>query len=117
MRIASYCILFFLVSCTKSKVPDDIIKPEKMEAVFWDVIRADVLVTDYSKKDSSVSPLFQNIALQKKIFHLHGVTKEQFYKSFDYYAEHPGMMTVLLDSVIAHSTPENSMPRKKAMNL
>lgn len=102
MRIARYCcLLIFFVSCSKSKFPDDVMQPGKMQAVFWDIIRADVLTTDHTKKDSSKMPMLENIALQKKIFRVHGVTKEQFYKSFDYYAKHPDLMTTLLDSMVA----------------
>ena len=103
MRIVCYCfLLILLVSCSKNKFPDDVMQPEKMQAVFWDVLRADVLVTDYSKKSDTAKKLIHdNIALQKKIFQIHGITKEQFYTSFDFYSKNPDLMSVVLDSMVA----------------
>lgn len=116
MRIAPYCcILILFISCAKSKFPDDVIQPEKMQAVFWDVMRADILTTDYIMKDSSKIPTLENITLQKKIFLVHGVTKDQFYKSFDYYAKHPGLMTTLLDSVVAKQNRNKFKPKTEVI--
>jgi hypothetical protein len=89
-----------LFACSKNKFPDDVIKPEKMESVFWDFIRADVLTTDY-RNDSANIRMRENIKLQKKIFQIHGITREQFYKSYDYYTQHPELMKTMLDSITA----------------
>ena len=113
MRIAVfYLVLTFFASCSTNK-SDDILKPEKMQAVFWDIIRADVLTTDYTGGDSSKKPMIENIALQKKIFQIHGITKEQYDKSFDYYTEHPAIMTVILDSMLAKESRNKVKPQIK----
>lgn len=96
-KMIMYCIIFCVISCTKKT--EDILPPVKMQAVFWDVIRADVYNSDY-QTDSTKQLLKENVTLQKKIFQLHGVTREQFYKSFEYYTEHPDKMTMILDSMM-----------------
>ena len=42
--------LVLMISCgKKDKLPAGILKPEKMQAVLWDVIKADVFTTDFIK--------------------------------------------------------------------
>ena len=116
MRIASYCCLLLLfISCSKSKFPGDVLPPEKMQAVFWDIIKADVWTTDYIQRDSSKIPMHENIAIQKKIFQFHGVTKNEFYNSFDYYTRHPELMSAMLDSMVARQGREKNKPQIKTI--
>jgi len=111
--ICIFCVVIFFGSCSKNKLPDDVLPPQKMEAVFWDVIRADIYTTNQIKKDSAKIPSRENAILQKKIFLLHGVTKEQFYNSFDYYAKHPALMTTILDSIVAKENRNRYKPEIK----
>ena len=92
-----WIVIVFLVSCV-NKAPD-ILQPQKMQVVFWDVIRSDVYNSDY-RSDTTKTLLNDNIVLQNKIFNKHGVTRELFYKSFEYYTNHPEKMTLILDSMM-----------------
>ena len=50
-------ITVIFISCgNKNNLPPGILKPDKMQAVLWDVIRADAFTTDFIKKDSSKKP-------------------------------------------------------------
>ena len=90
-----------LLSCADKKAfPKDVIRPEKMEEIFWDYISADVYATEFVKADSIKKPLTENLRLQNELFRMHHTTKEQFYKSYDYYVSHPEMMEAMLDSMI-----------------
>ena len=102
------CIL--LISCgKKSGVPSEIIQPAKMQLVFWDFIRADALTTT-DQKNNSTSPaaIAENVKLQKQVFALHQVTKEEFYKSLEYYNAHPALMRVLMDSIVNKANRERA---------
>ncbi|MEJ7625391.1 MAG: DUF4296 domain-containing protein [Ferruginibacter sp.] len=105
-------LVVLIISCSKNKLPADVIEPSKMEVVLWDIIKADLLTLDNSLKDSAYKSIQENIKLQKKIFLAHSVTKEQFNKSFNYYAENPGLMTALLDSMIINDKRKYKSPVK-----
>ena len=110
MRIRSIlpviCIL--LISCGKKNgVPAEFIQPSKMQSVFWDFIRADALTTAQNKNNNtSPEAIAENVKLQKQVFALHQVTKDEFYNSLDYYNAHPALMKVLMDSIINKANRE-----------
>ena len=65
MKILFYFILIcVLLSCSnKTETPSGIIPPKEMSEILWDVIRAQVLANEVSKKDSSV-----DVDMQTKTF-------------------------------------------------
>lgn len=105
------------LSCTSDKLPKGILPEDKMQAVFWDFMMADVYTMDELVKDSSKVKDNENVKLQQAIFHQHHVTKEEFYKSYNYYISHPGKMTIMMDSMMAKQTrqknKEDSTVRKR----
>lgn len=106
-------VLFF--SCkSKDDLPRGILKPAKMQEVFWDYIRTDVYTTEYLKKDSNKNAVTENLKLQEQLFKLHRVTREEFYKSYTYYSNHKDLMTKMLDSLIARR--EREKPKPKPVN-
>ena len=95
-------LALFIFSCTrKNDLPPGILQPGKMQEVFWDYIRADVYTNNFMKHDSLLIPSVENLKLQNRIFKLHHITKEEFYKSYIYYSNHKELMTTMLDSMIA----------------
>jgi hypothetical protein len=117
MRILSILLWFavLLVSCKNKQVPDGkILSSDKMQAVMWDMLQADAYTEFYLKKDSSKNIFLQNAALQKKIFSLHQISKEDFYKTYDFYSSHSSDMRILLDSISAKAERQrNTMMGKK----
>ena len=102
--IAFFFMSCILVSCNdKNKLPSGILKPEKMQAVLWDIMRADAFTTNFIKKDSSKNDAEENIKLQKKVFALHQVSSENFYKSYDYYKTNTNLFKSILDSMITNA--------------
>ncbi|MEX1203212.1 MAG: DUF4296 domain-containing protein [Ferruginibacter sp.] len=101
MRSLLYLTLvhLFVVSCSKSKVPDGVLGPEKMQAVYWDYIRADVFAKEMLSKDSLNNIDSFNIQLQQQLFEKHNITKETFYKSYEYYISHQLLMKDMLDTM------------------
>ena len=100
MSVVWGCLLLFLTSCGDKQVPDGkILSTDKMQAVMWDILQAEAYTDLYLKKDSSKNIFLQNAALQNKIFLLHKISKEDFYKSYDYYNNRSADMRILLDSI------------------
>ena len=92
-----------LASCgKKNKLPDGILQPDKMQAVLWDVIKADAFTKEFIKKDSSKDAVHENLKLQEEIFAIHHISKQDFYTSYDYYKSNPGQLKVIIDSIIAN---------------
>jgi len=94
-------LLIIVLSCSKSKVPDGVLVPEKMQAVYWDYIRADVFAKEMLSKDSLINIDSSNIQLQQQLFEKHKITKETFYKSYEYYISHQLLMKDILDTMQA----------------
>ena len=100
-----YCLVaifsIMLISCgSKSKVPSGILPPAKMQEVLWDVLQAEAFSHDFQIKDTTKNVVEENAKLQKQVFALHKVTKEEFYDSYDYYKAHTEIIKCMLDSMI-----------------
>lgn len=96
--------LVILYSCgNKNKIPTGILMQDKMQAVLWDVIRADAFTEEFIKKDTSKNAVTENLKLQQQIFAIHKVTREDFYNSYDYYKKNTAVFKIILDSIIARN--------------
>lgn len=101
----------FLLSCgNKNGIPKGVLKQEKMQAVLWDVLRADAFTYQFITKDSAKKPEVEMAKLQQQIFATHKTTREEFYKSYDFYKTHPEIIQPMLDSMI------NKYTRDKYVN-
>jgi hypothetical protein len=121
-----YLGLFFLMfSCSeKNRVPDNVLTPEKFEAVFKDIIIADALNTERSFKDTAVKIPNENASYFLKVYEMHGVTKNQFMVSYNYYLSRPDLLKVITDSVSAQLTrkseklsADTSKPKPNGYNI
>ena len=96
--------LFLLVSCVdKDQAPAGVLNPEKMQAVLWDVIKADVFTTEFIKKDSSNNAAAENLELQQEIFAIHKITKADFYNSYNYYKTNTVEFKKIIDSMVSQA--------------
>ncbi len=96
--------LALMNSCgNKDQLPAGVLKPEKMQAVLWDVIKADVFTTDFIKKDSSKNATAENLKLQQQIFAIHKITKADFYTSYDYYKTNTVEFKKIIDSMVTQA--------------
>jgi len=101
-------LLFFLLlgcgaACSSpNKMPDDIISINQMKPIVWDMIRAGVLTQNQFKLDSVVRKK-ETKAIYEQVFKIYGVTKDEFYKSYQYYLEHPDKHKILMDSIVAYA--------------
>jgi hypothetical protein len=91
------CLVF---SChPKIKTPESVIEPQKMEQIMWDYLKASAYSSEVIKKDITKNDSIENVKIQKVIFDHYGVTKTQFYNSYQYYISNPKLMTPILDSI------------------
>jgi hypothetical protein len=105
LRTIAFACTVFLFSCVdKQTVPDGILKPAVMQKVMWDVLRADAFTFDFIKRDSAKKPEAEDVKLQQQIFAIHKVSKEDFYRSYNFYKMHPDLMQPILDSMINKAT-------------
>jgi hypothetical protein len=93
-----------LAACNNDKRPKDLIPEPKMERVIWDMVQADEFIQNYVMKDSAkVNVNAERYKLYEKVLSLHNITKEQFKKSYEYYASRPGDTKLLFDSLSARA--------------
>ena len=102
-------IIFCLAGCINKGGKQGILGKQKMQAVLWDIIEADVFTEQFVKKDSLKNAPVENMQLQNKIFALHKVSRADFYKSYDYYISHADQMKVILDSITAKGERDRTM--------
>lgn len=103
MRIAG-CLLWlagsiFWLSCGNNKVPSDIIQPDEMGKILFEISMAEEFVNSYIAKDSSRNKDVEIQQEYQKIFLLHKVNESQFKKSYEFYNAHPSIFKTLMDSL------------------
>lgn len=102
-------LIFLMAGCSnKDTNLKGILSKEKMQAVMWDIIGADVFTEQFIKKDSLKNASIENMNMQNKIFSLHGVTREEFKNSYEYYIFHTAQMKLILDSMTAKAERNRS---------
>ncbi len=95
------CFLIIITACkSKDQVPSDIIPAPKIQAILWDLMRADQFIGTYLViKDSSVDKTTESLKYYQRIFNLHEVTRDEFQKSFTFYRQHPAFFKAIMDSI------------------
>ncbi len=93
-------VLLFACGGNNKKADDSILKKEKMQAVLWDVLRADAFAFQFIIKDTLKKPEAEMAKMQQQIFAVHKTTRDIFYKSLNYYKQHPDIFQPMLDSMI-----------------
>ncbi len=93
-------MLLIVTACSDNRrIPSTIMKPEKFREVLTDVLLADALTLERSFKDTSVKITDENAAYFLKVFQLHGVSKNEFMKSYNFYLQRPDLLKIITDSV------------------
>ena len=95
-----------LAACTKkSTIPRDVLSQKKMQAVLWDMMRADQFLTDFViNKDTTANRDTESIRLYSEIFAIHHISKKEFQRSFAFYNSHPAFLKPIMDSIAAIKT-------------
>ena len=113
-KIAVLCFALLLLSCgSGNDIPADIMGIDKMKPIVWDLLRAGSLSDIQYRKDSAHF-VQKSTELYQQVFRVYGITKEEFYKSYDYYKLHPDKNKILMDSVMAYANHEREKLFKSA---
>lgn len=110
-----FLLSLFFGACKNSSVPDEILPPEKMQNVLYDIIRADEMVDFLRMSDSTYRPFAKRTALYDTVFGLHGVQKETFQQSLRYYQGRPDLLKEIMEDMHAKITDTTNKPRPEVM--
>ena len=100
-QFVGFVLLLLLTACSSSPVPKELIQPNKMFPVVKDIMLADEYVNNFIMSDSTINLKENRSLLYGKVFKLHNTSREQFYKSYDFYRQHPDLLKTLFDSLAA----------------
>jgi hypothetical protein len=104
MKIAAILLLLvMLAACSSRPVPKEVLLPDRMQKIIFDLIRADEFINSYVIRDSTINIKIRRIELYNQVFTIHKTNREEFYKSYKYYEQHPEIHKVLFDSLYAFS--------------
>jgi hypothetical protein len=95
--------LLLIVACKSRRVPEGVIKPEKMEAIMWDMIQAGEFLNGYVLfRDTTTNQVLESQRWYDKIYSLHNTSREEFIRSYEYYRTHPRLMQEVFDSMAVY---------------
>lgn len=97
-RLSPFFLLLFW-SCAGNDVPKGVLPPDKMEAVLYDVIRADEWVDFAVLQDSTFRNFSRRTALYDSVFRLHAINKEDYRNSVRFYQSRPDLLKGVLESL------------------
>jgi hypothetical protein len=112
MRRLAVLLMMILAGCSnRSSVPNDIIQPDSMQKIMRDVILAEQYSVQYLPKDSlKPDKLKANQDMLAAIFKIHGVTREDFKKSLQFYESRPDMSKKIFDSLSEDANRHKQLP-------
>lgn len=93
----------FVLACGGDEVPADVLPPKQMEAIIWDLLRADELADHYYAKDSSLTRMQFFGEQYDRVFAIHGLTRQQLQQSLRYYESRPEKLKPIFDTVQARA--------------
>lgn len=96
-----FSLMIIAVGCRNAdKIPNDLLPEKKMQAVLWDIMRADQFLSDYVlNKDTSLNKITERLKYYQQIFTIHKISKEKFQKSFSFYSTRPELLKAIMDSI------------------
>jgi hypothetical protein len=113
-KVVIVSLLFISIGCTSSPVPKNIIPPERMQKMVYDLIRIDEFVNNFVIKDSAVDIKKKRSMLYEQVFKVNKTSRKEFYLSYKYYQQHPDIQKGLYDSLyekINRQKVEESKPK------
>jgi hypothetical protein len=95
--------LFALAACSdRTAIPKDIIPPDSMQKIMFDVIMAEEYSSLYVSKDSlKHDKVKANQDLLEDVFKIHHISRENFKKSLHFYESRPDLNKKIFDSLAA----------------
>jgi hypothetical protein len=110
-------IISFFAACSSDKLPKNIVEPEKMKLIVWDMLKADEYVMNKVGQDSGKTTKQRLNEMYNKVYSIHHISQDEFHNSYNYYEQHPQLHKVLMDSVYAYGNRERNNLQKTASKL
>jgi len=102
-RLAVFSLLVLAACSDRKGIPGNIIPPDSMQKILYDVIMADQYAAAYVAKDSLKKDKARaNQDLLETVFKIHHVTKEDFKESLHFYESRPDLNQKIFDSLAAY---------------
>lgn len=91
---------FIFLACSNRRVPKNVLEPERMQAIIWDMIQAGEFLNGFVLfRDTLTNSVLESQRWYQKIYELHETNREEFMRSYKYYQAHPNQMRILFDSL------------------
>ncbi|MFM7646290.1 MAG: DUF4296 domain-containing protein [Sphingomonadales bacterium] len=112
-------LLLGVIACqADKKVPSDILPPDRMQEVLWDMMRADQFVVSFMlSKDSTLRKNQERIKWYNRVLAIHEISEKEFKESFHYYQTRPDLMATIMDSIARKEEKIDKMPDRKPVKL
>lgn len=105
-----FAVLFLLFSCSgKQRIPSGILPPEKMKNVLWDVLEAQSLTNELAAHDTSINKQASLDWLTNEALKINHTDSVNYNRSYNWYAAHPEIMKVFLDSLYEQKQREKDI--------
>jgi hypothetical protein len=105
-------IMSACIACSSGdKIPKNILPVNKMKLIIWDLTQAGSYASYLKDKDTSIKHL--NTMYMAEVLKMYNITKEDFFKSFQYYQSDPSLNKVLFDSVSAYAQRQRAEVYKR----
>lgn len=75
----------------------------------WDVMRAQALAVEISRKDS-LNDTAETKALMQKVYEIHHINSADFTKSYNWYIKHPDYLRLVFDSLYTEKQKPDFLP-------
>jgi|GEM_PF-1470311 len=97
-RFFALVALVTLLYACKPGIPKDVLQPDKMQSILYDMHLVDGYITGFSSQDSAKKVA---ATYYKAIYKKFGVDSAQYNRSLDYYYKKPTLFKQIYDSVTA----------------
>jgi hypothetical protein len=102
-------VILLMNSCSQvNKVPDNIIKPDKMGAILFEIAMSEGYLENYTFKDTTANrDSFLTNELDK-VLAIHKVSQNEFLEAYAFYKSNPEIFKAITDTVYnrAQRSPE-----------
>lgn len=115
MRPVVFIFLLMAFGCVNKSIPKEVMQPNEMKVIVWDMIAADEISSDDMVADTTVKLFGASVKNYSKVLQIHKISKEEFNRNLRYYEEHPDKQKILYDSVIAYANRLKARPIKKSI--
>src|SRR4030095_6379681 len=102
-------VSFICLSCSNRKeIPSNILVPEQMGKVLFDIALAEEFASTYIAKDPGVNKDSAISIEVDKVMKIHKISQERFRESYDFYKTRPDVLKEIVDSVYARAMRERA---------